>query len=232
MYLLVKPKFRPIEHMKYNGEKTMVSNLLFKVYGINNGRIKSLVKKIIYRIEGGELYSKTLRKIFKEYWEVDIGMYTIGGCFNIWQFDRKTTIGRYCSIAHTAFAINRNHPMNFKSTHPFFYNPTLKFSKKELVEDIPLKIGNDVWLGHNSIIMPNVREIGNGAVIAAGAVVNKNVPPYAIVVGNPSRVVRYRFSKETIEKLLEEKWWEKSIEEIKIKFSEYLEPYEKEDNIY
>lgn len=208
-----------------------MGNLLFKLYRINNRKIKGLIIKIIYKIEGGEFYSKTLRKIFKEYWGVDIGMYTHGGCFNIWQFDRKTTIGKYCSIARTAYGINRNHPMECKSTHAFFFNPILKYSKKDAVEDIPLKIGNDVWIGHNSIIMPHVREIGDGAVIAAGAVVNKNVPPYAIVVGNPSRVVRYRFSKETIEKLLEEKWWEKSMEEIKINFNEYSGPYEKEGHI-
>ena len=182
-------------------------------------------------MEGGEFYSKTAREIFKEYWDVDIGMYTHGGCFNIWQFDRKTTIGRYCSIARTAYAINRNHPMDYKSTHAFFFNPNLKYSKEDTVEDIPLKICNDVWIGHNAIIMPHVRVIGDGAVIAAGAVVNKDVPPYAIVVGNPSRVVRYRFSKETIEKLLEEKWWEKSMEEIKINFNEYSGTYEKENQI-
>ena len=209
-----------------------MSNLLFKLYRINSGKIKSLIIKIIYKIEGGQFYSKTLRKIFKEYRGVDIGMYTHGGCFNEFHFDRHTTIGRYCSIASTAYALNRNHPMEYKSTHAFFFNPSLKYSKKDNIEFIPLKIGNDVWIGHNAIIMPHVREIGDGAVIAAGAVVNKDVPPYAVVVGNPSRAVRYRFSKETIEKLLEEKWWEKSMEEIKINFSEYLEPYEKEDNIY
>lgn len=209
----------------------MMSNLLFKLYRINNGKIKSLIIKIIYKIEGGQFYSKTLRKIFKEYRGVDIGMYTHGGCFNEFHFDKHTTIGRYCSIAHTAYALNRNHPMEYKSTHAFFFNPSLKYSKKDNIEFIPLIIGNDVWIGHNATIMPHVKKIGDGAVIAAGAVVNKDVPPYAIVVGNPSRVVRYRFSKETIEKLLEEKWWEKSMEEIKINFNEYSAPYEKEGHI-
>jgi len=208
-----------------------MSNLLFKLYGINNSKIKSLIIKIIYKIEGGGCYSKTLRKIFKEYRGVDIGMYSDGGCFNEFHFDRHTTIGRYCSIARTAYALNRNHPMDYKSTHAFFFNPSLKFTKKDKIEYIPLKIGNDVWIGHNAIIMPHVKEISDGAVIAAGAVVNKDVPPYAVVVGNPSRVVRYRFSKGTIEKLLEEKWWEKSMEEIEVNFNEYSGPYEKEEHI-
>ena len=209
----------------------MIRTLLFKLYGVNNGKIKSLIKKIVYRLEGGEWYSKTLRKIFKEHRGVDIGMYSAGGCFHEFQFDRHTTIGRYCSIARTAYAFNRNHPMEYKSTHAFFFNPILKHTKKDIVEYIPLKIGNDVWIGHNAIIMPHVREIGDGAVVAAGAVVNKDVPPYAVVVGNPSRVVRYRFSEEAIKKLLEEKWWEKSMEVLEINFDEYTGPYEKEEHV-
>jgi serine acetyltransferase len=95
------------------------------------------------------------------------------------------------------------------------------FVATDPIKDIPLKIGNDVWLGHNSIIMPNVKEIGTGAVIGAGAVVNKDVPPYAVVVGNPARVVKYRFEKCVIEELLKSKWWEKSIEELKPHIREF-----------
>jgi acetyltransferase-like isoleucine patch superfamily enzyme len=121
---------------------------------------------------------------------------------------------------------SRNHPMNYKSMHGFFFNPNLKFCKVDRVKDTPTKIGNDVWIGNSAIIMPNVTEIGDGAVIGAGAVVNKNVPPYAVVVGNPARIVRYRFSKEAIEELLESKWWEKSKEELKPDLEEYCKPYE------
>ena len=83
--------------------------------------------------------------------------------------------------------------------------------------------------GHNSIIMPGVGRIGDGAVVAAGAVVNKEVPPYAVVVGNPARVVRYRFDPETIERLLAEKWWEKDIDEIGPNFSDYSRAYVESD---
>ena len=110
--------------------------------------------------------------------------------------DRHTTVGRYCSIATTVRVMNRNHPMNYKSMHAFFFNPKLKYCKDDNVEYIPLQIGNDVWIGHNAILMPHVKNIGDGAVIGAGTVVNKDIPPYAVVVGNPSRIVRYRFSKE------------------------------------
>jgi len=68
------------------------------------------------------------------------------------------------------------------------------------------KIGHDVWIGANAVIMRGVK-IGNGAVIAAGAIVNKDVEPYSIVGGVPARHLKYRFDKETIERLLKSEWW-------------------------
>ncbi len=203
----------------------MFAKLLFHLYKIDKKSLRTIVLKILYKIEGGEIYSQTMRRIFDHYHEVKIGLYTHGGCFIPDQFDRGTTIGRYCSIAKTAFAANINHPMNYKSMHGFFFNPVLGYCGSEMRYN-PLEIGNDVWLGHNSIIMPHVNSIADGAVVAAGAVVNKNIPPYAVVVGNPARVVRYRFSKETIERLLSEKWWEKSLDEISGDILEYTRPYE------
>jgi tetrahydrodipicolinate N-succinyltransferase len=116
--------------------------------------------------------------------------------------------------------------MEFKSTHGYFFNPVLKLCDKHLVDTIPLKIGNDVWIGEYAVILAHVTEIGDGAVIGAGTVVNKNVPPYAVVIGNPGRVVRYRFSKEIIEKLLASRWWEKDVEQID-NIEEFQQPYEK-----
>ena len=207
----------------------MITNLLFKLYKVKNHRICFIVISIVKKIENGELYSKTLREIFKHYHNVEVGMYTHGECFYPGQFDRHTTIGRYCSIARGARVMNRNHPMEFKSTHGFFFNPTLNYCDKDQIKYIPLNIGNDVWIGYNAIILPHVTNIGDGAVIAAGAVVNKNVPPYAVVVGNPARVVRYRFSQKIIEELLASRWWEKSIEEIKPYIHEFQIPYKNMD---
>jgi acetyltransferase-like isoleucine patch superfamily enzyme len=205
----------------------IMSTVLYKLYRIKNGRLRNLIVRIISRIEHGQLYSKTMRKIFKDYHGVEIGMYTHGSCFVPGNFDRFTTVGRYCSIAANVKVFNRDHPMDFKSMHAFFFNSNLKYTKEDLVEYSPLVIGNDVWLGDGVKIMPQVTNIGDGAVIGAGAVVNKDVPPYAVVVGNPARVVRYRFSKEVIESLLESKWWEKDIEEILPDIKEYQQPYEK-----
>jgi len=198
-----------------------MNTLLYKLYGINRISIKRTVIKQVTRLEGGEFYSETLREIFKQYHKVEIGLYSHGGCFVPGQVDKYTTIGRYCSIARTMRAMNRNHPMEFKSTHAFFFNPNLGICEKDCIEHIPLAIGSDVWIGHNAIIHPHVRTIGDGAVIGAGAVVNKDVPPYAVVVGNPARIVRFRFSKEVIQELLDSKWWEKSIEELKPHIREF-----------
>ena len=178
---------------------------MVRLYKIERRILRCFLIDLVNRVEGGEKYSVTLREIFSKYHGIDIGMYSHGGCFKWFHFDRFTKIGRYCSIALTARAMNRNHPMEYKSMHGFFFNPVLGYVEKDVVEYIPLNIGNDVWVGHNAIIMPHVREIGDGAVIGAGTVVNKDVPPYAVVVGNPGRVVRFRFSDERIKGLLEEK---------------------------
>ncbi|ELA7570041.1 CatB-related O-acetyltransferase [Vibrio alginolyticus] len=80
-------------------------------------------------------------------------------------------------------------------------------SKGEIV------IGNDVWIGVNAIILSGVK-IGHGSIVAAGSVVTKDVPDYSIVGGNPAKVIKYRFEKHEIKSLLEERWWEKSVEDI------------------
>jgi virginiamycin A acetyltransferase len=185
--------------------------------------------KYVKKREGGELYSQTLREIFRVHHGVDIGLYSHGGCFRPFAFGRDTTIGRYSSVAATAFAATDNHPMHFKSMHGFFFNPALGVVDAPS-EFLPLTIGNDVWLGHNSIIMPGVARVGNGAVVAAGAVVNKDVPPYAVVVGNPARIVRYRFTPATIERLEGERWWEHDLAVIREDLDAYTRAFETESD--
>jgi len=81
-----------------------------------------------------------------------------------------------------------------------------------------------VWVGQNVIILASVDIIGDGAVIGAGAVVTKNVPDFAVVVGNPGKVIKYRFSQETIEKIKNEKWWDKDIEDLSDQFDRFQHP--------
>ncbi|GAB4047225.1 CatB-related O-acetyltransferase [Catellatospora paridis] len=173
-----------------------------------------MVLWLLRRTDGDEFTSSALREIFKRYWGVEIGMYTHGGCFAPWMIDRDTTIGRYCSIAAGVRVVNHNHPLTFKSTSGLFFNPALGLTDRWLVEHRPLEIGSDVWIGANAVILPEVNRIGHGAVIGAGAVVNRDVPPYAVVLGNPARVVKYRFSEQTIAKLLAERWWDRDINQL------------------
>lgn len=200
-----------------------ITNVLYRLYGLNRRTLCAFIRKQITRMEGGEFYSITLRRIFRDHHHVDIGLYSHGGCFTPYAFDKHTRIGRYCSIAQGVRGMNRNHPMDFKSTHAFFFNPNLGYCAEDRNAHTPLDVGNDVWIGAQALIMPHVRKIGDGAVVAAGAVVNKDVPPYAVVVGNPARVVRFRFPKEIIEQLLASRWWEKPIIELDV--AEFNRPF-------
>jgi len=137
-------------------------------------KLRNPVLSIVKKMEGGEFYSLTLRKIFKEYHKVDVGMYSYG-CFKIPEFGPTTIIGRYCSFAEGVCIFRANHPLTHKSLHPFFYNPRLGIVNNEKIIRKLIVIGHDVWIGQNAIITPSVSRIGNGAVIGAGAVVTKDV---------------------------------------------------------
>lgn len=137
----------------------------------------------------------------------------------------NTRIGNYCSIAPNVQCggFGRHPSRTFVSTHPAFYS-TLKQANMTYADktyfnefDDPVEIGNDVWVGLNAIIMGGIK-IGHGAIIAGGAIVTKDVPPYAIVGGNPAKIIRYRFSEEEIENLLYLRWWDKDPEWIRKNF--------------
>lgn len=203
----------------------LLQRILYKLYSKDNRRIRDFVIRVILKLEGGEYYSETLRKIFYDYHKVNVGMYSHGGCFVRGYIDKFTSIGRYCSIAKPLAIRNRNHPLELKSMHAFFFNPDLGICDADIIDYNPLAIGNDVWIGQYSVILPHVKRIGDGAVVGAGAVVNKDIPPYAVVLGNPARIVRYRFPKEIIEELLESRWWERPIEDLKSELNEFQTPY-------
>lgn len=121
------------------------------------------------------------------------------------------TIGRYCQFGPFASINTFNHPMHHMSTYinKRLLGGTLSKHKssKETV------IGNDVWVGKNAIILGGVT-IGDGSIIAAGAVVSKDIPPYTIVGGVPAKVIKKRFSETIINELLNLQWWNKTEEEI------------------
>lgn len=127
----------------------------------------------------------------------------------------NTTIGKYCSIGPGVRCGMGKHPSrDFVSTFPAFFSTAgqaqICFANKNYFMELePIKIGNDVWIGANAIILDGVN-IGHGAIIGAGAVVTKNVPDYAVAVGVPAKVIRYRFTPEQIEFLNKDQWWNKN----------------------
>ena len=156
-----------------------------------------------------------------------IGKYsylTEGTILNPWR-GAHILVGNFCSIADgQRFLIGTDHNYKSISTFPFDVKfgfrdspPTpesIKFPPRP-IKGIghQLIIGNDVWIGYGATIFGGIK-IGNGAVIGARSVVTKNVPPYSIVVGNPARVIKYRFDSETIKKLQLIRWWNWSLEKI------------------
>lgn len=130
---------------------------------------------------------------------------------------KNADIGNFCSIANNVMIGLGQHPTNLISTHPIFYKKT-GFSKAffkhiDFQEEKVTYIGNDVWIGNGALIMDGVH-VGDGAIIAARAVVTKDIPPYAVVGGVPAKVLKYRFSNDIILALMELKWWEWKDKEI------------------
>lgn len=124
----------------------------------------------------------------------------------------RLIIGPYCSIASEVDIIFAgDHRSDYVSTYPFYGLPKVwpEFAQANHhgVGKGPVVIGADVWIGRGATILSGVT-IGHGAVVAAKAVVTKTVPPYAIVAGNPARIIKYRFDPTTVEALLATRWWE------------------------
>ncbi len=153
------------------------------------------------------------------------------------------SIGSFCSIAFGADVVP-NHPLNLISTHPVMYTPLLKIineqDKKEKYKNYPwyieginengykrteeikrISIGNDVWIGRN-VIITNGANIGNGAIIGAGAIVTHDIPDYAVAVGVPARVIKYRYTKEQIKALNAIKWWDWTDEQIAERYDDFF----------
>ncbi|BDD04466.1 CatB-related O-acetyltransferase [Aureibacter tunicatorum] len=129
-------------------------------------------------------------------------------------------IGKFCALANGAKFImaDANHATEGITTFPFpifggDWADTIPLSEYPLKRYSDIIIGNDVWLGESATIMPGVK-VGNGSIVGSKAVVSKDVPPYSIVVGNPARVVRTRFSNEEIAMLEKLSWWDWPIEHI------------------
>lgn len=137
-------------------------------------------------------------------------------------------VGKFCSIAAGVRIGLGSHPLSYVSTHPSFYSASQPLAKTFAKQDIflPFKktfIGHDVWIGENALIKDGVR-IGTGAVVGAGAIVTKDVSEYAIVVGAPAKIVRFRFDEATRQKIMKTQWWDKSVRWLEENFDLFQSP--------
>lgn len=180
-----------------------------------------------------------------EYKGCSVGRYTYGYKWLLQYYPIAERIGRFCSINRTATIWN-NHPVDYVTTHPLLdHRMFFSFDKQEKREEYcrkygkhfsnadyensvlrdnrPVFIGNDVWIGANVVILPGVT-VGDGAILAAGAVVTKNVEPYAIVGGVPAKLIRKRFDDEMIKMFTKIKWWDWTVEKIEENIELFYQP--------
>jgi len=196
-----------------------------------------LLKKIIYRIiyhveklDGGSAVVGRVQGISNVTFEGPVaivpdgcnfsGCITIGRCTTLGYrnfLSGAISIGRYCQLGADLAMHATDHPVSYMS---IYINKMLFDGElKQLKENYRIKVGHDVWIGHGAIIVGNV-SVGNGAIIAAGAVVTKDVPEFSIVAGIPARVIRFRFDESVQREISGLKWWDKTEEEL-----EELKPF-------
>ena len=192
------------------------AGILLWLYGrISSETVRRRLRTWILALEGGPPLSLTIRTLLKRHHRLDVGLYSVAPCMTAPSvFHSGTIVGRHSTVAETVRTFTRDHPMNTKSSHAVFFNPGLGLATGSGLKPGRLEIGHGVWIGHNAIILAATKSVGNGAVIAPGAVVYRDVPPYAIVEGNPGQVVGFRYPKNVIDEILASRWWEKSAAEL------------------
>lgn len=183
-----------------------------------------------------------MKKEKKDVLHTDIGKYSYGPICR--DHDLIESIGSFCSFAFGVEAVS-NHEKRFITTHPIIYagqereNKEVPYSvyedgcseiylkglhpHKDVLKSKRSLIGNDVWLGRN-VLITNGANIGNGVIAGAGSVITKDVPDYAVVVGAPARIIKYRYSPQQIEQLNKIKWWDWSDDEIRERFDDLYLP--------
>ena len=173
--------------------KNLIKKIRYKIFNkIHKTKIKSV------RANLSATYGKEVlidENVFVDS-DVTIGNYSY---VNKNSSVENCSIGNYCSISSGVYINPYEHAINYRSTHPF--------CDKNREKRKPVIIGNDVLISLNCVILEGV-EIGNGAVIGAGAVVTKNVEPYEIVGGVPAKHIGWRFDEEERERIAQSKWWD------------------------
>lgn len=198
-----------------NRAKSAVSALILAAYRISF--LRPWLRSLAMRLEGGPLTSETMRTLLKNRHGVSVGRYSYGPVLVPGVMPPGSQVGRYCSVGRDLIVRRRDHPISRPFLHPYFYNSMFGLLNNDTIHDNvdnPLIMGHDIWIGDRVTILSGCTRIGNGAVLAAGAVINRDVEPYAIIGGVPGREIRRRFDDATIVQLEDSRWWERDIADL------------------
>lgn len=194
----------------------MILEKLFKT----NRFSRKFVIWYLSKKDNGEWRSVSLRKLFKKYRHIDAGYASYGWARE--GIDGPLSIGKYVSIGANFRRISVNHPIDGVTTHPCWFNPIFGWCEKDFRKRQHLTIGNDVWIGDNVTVLPSCKNIADGAVIAAGAVVSKDVGEFEIWGGVPAKFIKKRFDDDICEQLKNTRWWD--LPEDKLKNYDFSNP--------
>ncbi|MFA6105026.1 MAG: CatB-related O-acetyltransferase [Patescibacteria group bacterium] len=184
--------------------------------------LSNLYYKYLNRTESHNIGCDYTKRVLKNRF-FEIGEYTYGipKVIGFGSEKNRLVIGKFCSFgSDIQIFLCADHRIDWVTSYPLGLLKGVISKAGGNIGKGDILIGNDVWVGNNALIMSGVK-IGNGAVIGAGSIITKDVLPYEVVAGNPARHIKFRFSEEKIQKLLEMKWWDWSIKEI-ISKSDFL----------
>lgn len=218
MKLLNKIYLKFLNKLRYDLEKNPKTSNVINITkeSFIHKSVKLQNARITGNVQIGEGCKLTNSVVLQGTSNIEIGRYcSFNGPFiDIKALVNDVIIGSFCSIARGVTFQEYNHNIKEISTYLFKKN----LFDKMMIEDVKSKgdiiVGSDVWIGTHCVILSGAK-IGDGAVIAANSVVTGTIPPYAIAAGSPAKVIKYRFDKDKVEKLLELKWWDKSMDDVK-----------------
>jgi len=144
-----------------------IDEFLFRFYRIKSRYSRKIIRELLLHRKNAEIYSRVLRKIFSQYHDIHIGMYSYGA-FTL-SIPAGTVVGRYSSVPRNLLVLRGNPPITHKSCHPFFFNPTFHYVDKFLITRSRLTIGNDAYVGMEVTILSSVSKIGDGGQLKIGA---------------------------------------------------------------